>query len=150
MKRYSGGENKATSISVFSFGAGRTDGTSWSDIDFLDFNGDGYPDVVGSGSVQRTLPNGALDSERDALDLERVRRSTNVSNNVNLGATMSRPITNSRNRLTALPPRQGAYNLERRRQRQLGHQPGRLGSARHQRRRAARSRAQARRRPARA
>src|SRR5215467_10240419 len=37
----------ATFSMGLSFGVGTSNGTAGSDIDFLDFNGDGYPDVVG-------------------------------------------------------------------------------------------------------
>ena len=51
-----------------SFGAAESDGTSGTDIDFFDFNGDGYPDVVAGGSLQATLPNGALEGRRIGLN----------------------------------------------------------------------------------
>src|SRR5262249_61332544 len=50
----------ATFSMGLSFGGGTSNGTAGSDIDFFDFNGDGYPDVVGSTSMQPTLPNGVL------------------------------------------------------------------------------------------
>src|SRR5262249_4825395 len=77
-------------ISILVFGAGTSNGTGGSDIDFFDFNGDGYPDVVGGGSIQATLPNGALEGRRIGLGGPgQVRRSTNQSNNISLGATTS-------------------------------------------------------------
>jgi RHS repeat-associated protein len=85
-----GGRNAAGNISILVFGVGRSDGTSATDIDFLDFNGDGYPDVVGSGSVQATLPNGALEGRRIPVGaFAKVRQAEVVSNNRNLGATTS-------------------------------------------------------------
>jgi hypothetical protein len=55
-----------------------------------DFNGDGYPDWVGGGSVQAMLPNGALGNQRISLNgPAAVRQSLVVSNNVTLGATTS-------------------------------------------------------------
>ena len=84
------GRNAAGNISILVFGVGRSDGTSATDIDFLDFNGDGYPDVVGAGSVQATLPNGALEGRRISVGaFPRVRQAEIVSNNRNLGATTS-------------------------------------------------------------
>jgi hypothetical protein len=81
--------NTAEQISLLFFGAGRSNGTTQADIDFLDFNGDGYPDVVGGGSLRATLPNGALDGRRIPLGVSEIRQSTVVSENVNLGATTS-------------------------------------------------------------
>jgi len=114
--RYGGGENFVAgggyNFSVLSFGAGRTEGANWSDIDFLDFNGDQYPDVVGGGEVQTTLPNGALDAERIPVGgFGRVRESESVDNNVNLGATMSRKISDARGRVKGATTEQSAYNL---------------------------------------
>jgi RHS repeat-associated protein len=85
-----GARNTAGNISLLVFGVGRSDGTSFTDIDFLDFNGDGYPDVVGAGSVQATLPNGALEGRRiDVGAFAKVRQAEVESDNVTLGATTS-------------------------------------------------------------
>ncbi len=82
--------NTAEQISLTVFGVGTSNGTSSTDIDFIDFNGDGYPDVVGGGSVQATLPNGALDGRRISLaGPSQVRQSAVESDNVTLGATTS-------------------------------------------------------------
>jgi Salmonella virulence plasmid 65kDa B protein/Insecticide toxin TcdB middle/N-terminal region len=73
-----------------SFGVGTANGTNGSDIDFIDFNGDGYPDVVAGGSVQPTLPNGALGSQRIGLaGQSQVRQNAQSNFDVNLGATTS-------------------------------------------------------------
>src|SRR5262249_36228246 len=77
------GTNTAEQISLLVFGTGTSKGTSSTDIDFLDFNGDGYPDVVGGGSVQATLPNGALEGQRIPLGGPgQVRQSKVESDNV--------------------------------------------------------------------
>jgi RHS repeat-associated protein len=84
------GRNAAGNISILVFGEGESRGTGATDIDFLDFNGDGYPDVVGAGSVQATLPNGALEGRRIGVGVfPKVRQAEIVSNNRNLGATTS-------------------------------------------------------------
>src|SRR5262249_5273475 len=74
-----------------SFGPGTASGTSTTNIDFFDFNGDGYPDVVGGGSIQATLPNGALGSQRISLanSQAQVRQNAVTNNNLDLGATTS-------------------------------------------------------------
>jgi hypothetical protein len=82
--------NTANGISLLVFGTGTSNGTSSTDIDFIDFNGDGYPDVVGGGTVQATLPNGALEGRRIGLGSPAaVRQSAAESDNVTLGATTS-------------------------------------------------------------
>src|SRR5262249_54530730 len=85
-----GATNTADQISLLVFGVGTSNGTSATDIDFLDFNGDGYPDVIGAGSIQATLPNGALENRRISVGaFAKVRQAEVKSNNVTLGATTS-------------------------------------------------------------
>ncbi|NJO55353.1 MAG: RHS repeat protein [Rhodospirillales bacterium] len=83
--------NRAGAISILSFGPGRSEGTGASDIDFFDFNGDQYPDVIGAGSVQATLPNGALGGRIGVGVFPKVRQNETVTRNLNLGATTSAP-----------------------------------------------------------
>src|SRR5262249_25608936 len=78
------------SVTVVSFGAAESDGTSGSDIDFLDFNGDACPDGVAGASRQAPRPTGAPEGRRIVPNGQsQVRRSTNTSLNENLGATIS-------------------------------------------------------------
>jgi RHS repeat-associated protein len=94
------------------FGAGVTNGETWSDIDFLDFNGDGYPDVVGGRGLQATLPNGALGGQRIALDgLARVRESTTLAVNANLGATIATIKTGANGQTLGMATDHGAFNI---------------------------------------
>ena len=54
-------------------------GPSDAAVDFLDLNGDGYPDVVGNGHVQYTLPQGGLESgARSVSALSTFRNSDNM------------------------------------------------------------------------
>jgi RHS repeat-associated protein len=86
----SGAANTAGQISLTVFGEGTSNGTSSTDIDFIDFNGDGYPDVVGAGSIQATLPNGALEGRRISTGVfSKVRQADIESRNETLGATTS-------------------------------------------------------------
>src|SRR5262249_13911468 len=82
---------KGTFTDDDSFGPGTASGTSTTNIDFFDFNGDGYPDVVGGGSIQATLPNGALGSQRISLANSQAQVRQNAISNINLdlGATTS-------------------------------------------------------------
>jgi RHS repeat-associated protein len=95
-----------------SFGFATSNGTTGSDIDFFDFNGDGYPDVVSGGSLQATLPNGALGSQRFSLaGQSQVRQSATVSNNLNLGATTSAVRAGSDDFPLNIFSEQAAYNI---------------------------------------
>src|SRR5262249_353177 len=86
----SGAVNRAGQISLLVFGTGTSNGTSSTDIDFLDFNGDGYPDVLRAGSIQAPLPNGALENRRISVGaFAKVRQAEVKSDNVTLGATTS-------------------------------------------------------------
>ena len=106
------GRNTAGNISILVFGVGESNGTSATDIDFLDFNGDGYPDVVGAGSVQATLPNGALEGRRISVGaFPKVRQSQNTSFNRNLGATTSSLRTTSENFGLNIFPEMGPFNI---------------------------------------
>ncbi|MEV4482529.1 SpvB/TcaC N-terminal domain-containing protein [Micromonospora coxensis] len=71
---------------VGSLGGSLATGDSTGQVDFLDLNGDQYPDVVGAGAVQYTDPNGALGATRGTLPDGAVRRSTNVSGNASAGS----------------------------------------------------------------
>jgi len=45
------------SIGPLSATGSHSGGTSYSEVDYLDMNGDGFPDVVGNGHIQYTTPN---------------------------------------------------------------------------------------------
>jgi RHS repeat-associated protein len=64
------------------------DGESSTGVDFLDLNGDSFPDIVGNGEVQYTTPSGGLESSaRSASDLDEVRSSRNYAYNVGVGGS---------------------------------------------------------------
>jgi len=71
---------------VLNFGA--STGDNWSEIDFRDLNGDRYPDIIGqggSGKVQFTLPNGALEADRVQVFSGHNRSSASNALSVNVG-----------------------------------------------------------------
>ncbi len=110
--RFGGARNRAGSISVLAFGAGRSSGDNWSDIDFLDLNGDRYPDIVGGGSVQPTLSNGGLEDARLGVGaFGRVRESQSETFNVTLGATTQALRSSSTGKLLGIFPEMKGYNL---------------------------------------
>ena len=72
--------------SVGSLGGSIATGDSTGQVDFLDMNGDGFPDVVGAGGIQYTDPNGALGDTRGPVPDGAVRKSANVSGNASAGS----------------------------------------------------------------
>lgn len=72
-----------------SFLSGSTsDGSTASDVDFLDLNGDRFPDVVSDGKVQYTTANGGLDSSSQAVPgLGNPRDSDASATNVGVGGS---------------------------------------------------------------
>ncbi|MFS8201938.1 SpvB/TcaC N-terminal domain-containing protein [Streptomyces sp. CWNU-52B] len=82
-------------------------GTSQGVLDYLDMNGDGYPDVVGSSGVQYTEPTGVLGATRGGVPGGAVRESDTVSGNANAGSA-ARTVTTGRGH--AAPPASGTAN----------------------------------------
>jgi RHS repeat-associated protein len=63
-------------------------GTSYNELDYLDMNGDGFPDIVANGHIQYTTPRGGLEEKNRAIaGLERARESTNNSSNFGVGGS---------------------------------------------------------------
>lgn len=71
---------------VGSVGGSIATGESTGEVDFLDMNGDMFPDVVGAGGIQYTDPTGALGATSGAMPDGVVRRSDNVSGNASAGS----------------------------------------------------------------
>jgi len=71
-------------------------------IDFLDMNGDGFPDVVGSGGVQYTGPRGALQNPvvSPALN-DSIRLDRSTSKTIDPGGTVAEIKSNSKGKSTA-------------------------------------------------
>ncbi len=72
--------------SIGSVGGSIATGDSTGQLDYMDLNGDLFPDVVGADGVQYTDPTGALGDTRGTLPDGAVRRSTNTSGNANAGS----------------------------------------------------------------
>ncbi len=66
-------------------GGSAATGTTTGQLDFLDLNGDRFPDVVGSAGVQYSDMSGGLGSTRGSLDGD-VRESASTAFNVSAGA----------------------------------------------------------------
>ncbi|MDI2131271.1 SpvB/TcaC N-terminal domain-containing protein [Yinghuangia seranimata] len=75
----------STTLTLGPFGGSGAAGTTAGEVDFLDLNGDGYPDVVGSKEIQYSDMNGGLGSTRGVLG-SNVRESDSTSGGVSLSA----------------------------------------------------------------
>jgi YD repeat-containing protein len=69
-------------------GAGKTKSYSDTALDFFDFNGDRFPDIVGRGNVSFTSPNGAQEQGFVGVANHGYIRS-NESENINMGLSFS-------------------------------------------------------------
>ncbi|WDN56123.1 SpvB/TcaC N-terminal domain-containing protein [Streptomyces clavuligerus] len=75
----------STTLTLGPFGGSGALGTSAGEIDFLDINGDRYPDVVGSKEIQYSDMDGGLGATRGSLG-GNVRESRSVTGGVALSA----------------------------------------------------------------
>ncbi|MET9736101.1 SpvB/TcaC N-terminal domain-containing protein [Streptomyces sp. NPDC006458] len=82
-------------------------GTARGILDYLDMNGDGFPDVVGAGGVQYTDPTGTLGATRGSVPGGAVRESGTRSGNASAGSA-ARTITTGPGH--ADPPASGTAN----------------------------------------
>jgi hypothetical protein len=71
---------------VGNLGGSIATGDSTGEVDFLDLNGDLFPDVVGAGGIQYTDPSGALGGTRGTLPDGAVRRTSNQAGNASAGS----------------------------------------------------------------
>ncbi|MEV4334300.1 SpvB/TcaC N-terminal domain-containing protein [Streptomyces sp. NPDC049597] len=84
MRRGVTGQVSAT-LAAGPFGGTVVGGITAGSVDYLDLNGDGYPDVVGAKEIQFSDMSGALGAKRGTLG-GNVREADNVSGNVSLSA----------------------------------------------------------------
>ncbi len=74
--RESDGDQDSIGVGAVVFGASFASGSSDGHVDFLDMNGDGYPDIVTDSAVQYTKPLGGLDeSSTEQVIISPVRTS---------------------------------------------------------------------------
>ncbi|GAB3001725.1 SpvB/TcaC N-terminal domain-containing protein [Saccharothrix stipae] len=92
---------------VGSIGGSVATGDSSGEVDFIDMNGDQFPDVVGSGGIQYSDMVGGLGATKGSLPDGAVRRSENVSGNASAGSA-ARTIGTGRGHAT--PPGHAAAN----------------------------------------
>jgi RHS repeat-associated protein len=75
----------STTLTLGPFGGSGAIGTTAGEVDFLDINGDRFPDVVGSKEIQYSDMDGGLGSTRGTLG-GNVRESDSISGGVSLSA----------------------------------------------------------------
>ncbi|MEJ3742963.1 SpvB/TcaC N-terminal domain-containing protein [Actinomycetes bacterium KLBMP 9797] len=88
-------------VGVISIGGSVASGDSVGELDYLDMNGDRFPDVVGAGGIQYTDPTGQLGSTRASTPDGEVRRGSTVTGNAGAGSA-ARTISTGRG--YAAPP----------------------------------------------
>jgi hypothetical protein len=76
--RMSRAEQRAVGVGIGSVSSG----TSRGEVDFLDMNGDRFPDVLGSAGIQYSRPTGGLESSVKAIGLGNIRESNVGSRNI--------------------------------------------------------------------
>ncbi|HVQ93577.1 MAG TPA: GH-E family nuclease [Mycobacteriales bacterium] len=92
---------------IGSIGGSIATGDSTSELDYLDLNGDRFPDLVGSGGVQYTDPTGQLGGTRGSVPDGAARKSHTSAGNVSAGSA-ARTIATGRG--NAAPTGNGAAN----------------------------------------
>ncbi len=84
------------SVLVAGASVSRSASTSRSIVDYMDMNGDGFPDVVSAAGVQYTSPRGSLDERHGVLD--HARDSEGVTYNVGIDGNAPISLANSKGR----------------------------------------------------
>ncbi|HZJ67916.1 MAG TPA: toxin TcdB middle/N-terminal domain-containing protein [Kofleriaceae bacterium] len=93
-------ESVGVSAGPISPSASNSDGSARGLVDYIDMNGDGFPDVVGHGAIQYTSAHGSLGAAtcRASASLDNVRASTTSSQSVGIGGTVAQHAINARGR----------------------------------------------------
>src|SRR5581483_10128637 len=93
-----------TSFGVGAAGGGasasgtHTDGNSYGILDYMDLNGDGYPDILNRSSAQFTLPMGGLEANQKSMMQGTLRTTTFSSNNLGVGGTAGMVVSDAKGR----------------------------------------------------
>src|SRR5262249_32615044 len=93
-------ESLGVSIGVISPSASNSNGSARGIVDYIDMNGDGFPDIVRAGAIQYTSAHGSLAgaSCRARGSVDPVRESTTSSQSVGIGGTVAEHRINSKGR----------------------------------------------------
>ncbi|GIF18117.1 RHS repeat-associated protein [Actinoplanes tereljensis] len=92
---------------IGSLGGSIATGDSTAEMDYVDLNGDGFPDVIGSAGIQYTDPTGTLGATRATLPDSDVRKTRTESGNASAGSA-ARTVTTGNG--YAAPPAETAAN----------------------------------------
>ena len=92
---------------VISIGGSVASGDSVGELDYLDMNGDKFPDVVGAGGIQYTDPTGQLGATSSSTPDGSVRKTSTIAGNAGAGSA-ARTITTGRGH--AAPPAHSSAN----------------------------------------
>jgi RHS repeat-associated protein len=92
-----------------------SNGTARGVVDYLDMNGDGFPDVVGQGAIQYTTSHGTLGSNLacgPSTAIDTLRSSTTSAQSIGIGGTVAHQVANAKGRATTTgeSPANGAGN----------------------------------------
>jgi RHS repeat-associated protein len=97
----------AIGAGIGSIGGSVASGDTTGQLDYLDMNGDGFPDVVGADGIQYTDPTGALGSTHSAMPDGNVRSTSTTTGNASAGSA-ARSIATGRGYVT--PPASATAN----------------------------------------
>jgi RHS repeat-associated protein len=88
VSRFSHTSQTATGAGLILVGGSNSDGTATGEVDYIDLNGDGFPDIVGDGGVQYTTMTGGLEpNSHDVTGLGPPRDTHATSWNVGVGGS---------------------------------------------------------------
>lgn len=107
-------ESVGAGIGGISGSISNANGSTEGVVDYLDLNGDGFPDVVGHGAVQFTTSHGTLGSTiacGPSAAIDTLRSSTTSAQSVGIGGTSAEQVGNAKGRAatTGESPAGGAH-----------------------------------------
>ena len=104
VSRVSHATETGVSLGVSVLSASDTEATTEGVVDYLDMNGDGFPDVVGHGATQYTTSHGTLGGSiacAPSTSLGTLRSSKTSAQSVGIGGTVAEQVGNARGRAAA-------------------------------------------------
>jgi RHS repeat-associated protein len=109
------GESAGLNAGGISGSISNSNGSTNGVVDYLDMNGDGFPDVVGQGAIQYTTSHGTLGSSLACgpiTTIDTLRSSTTSAQSIGIGGTVAQQFGNAKGRAatTGESPANGARN----------------------------------------
>src|SRR5207253_1759139 len=102
------GVNVGSGSASLGAGGSLSTGGSGGEVDYLDMNGDRFPDIVGKGHIQYTAPLGGLEgSNREMPGPDQVRETGDIAGNLSIGGNAARTTGGSKGNPYSNPPAQG-------------------------------------------